>query len=422
MNLLRTTSLAGAVLLGLGATIGTGAYISIALAAETTGAWVLIAIGIAALVALCNGLSSAQLAAVHPVSGGTYEYGYQFLNHWFGFTAGWLFVAAKSASAATAVLAVGLYLLPAIGWPIVLQRPLAWVLLAVLMVLVNRGVRRSNQVNLFIVTASIGALLVFCVHSLGLNVSSESASLTPALTPDLGDASGWREVLAAAALVFVAFTGYGRIATMGEEVKNPRITIPAAILVTVVVTTLLYILIGFTLAQRGFHPQENEGALALVAMTEHAGIQAIVLAGALIALVGVTLNLILGVSRVVLAMGRRGDLPHSMARLSNDRSSAPNAVYLTVAVMALLVVLGGVHLAWSFSAFTVLTYYGITNLAALKVSNEHRFVPRFVSVVGLISCLGLVFFIQWQIFIGGVAFIIAGLIWHGLRHKNCNLD
>ena len=164
-RLVRHTSLTGAVLLGLGAIVGTGAYVSIALATELSGSWVLLAILIAAFVAACNGLSSAQLAAVHPVSGGTYEYGYQFLNHWAGFIAGWLFVAAKSASAATAALAFGLYLLPAVGLPLQLQTPLALAVLGVLMLLVNGGVRRSNQVNLLIVLISIGALLVFSVHA-----------------------------------------------------------------------------------------------------------------------------------------------------------------------------------------------------------------------------------------------------------------
>lgn len=416
-RLVRHTSLIGAVLLGLGAIVGTGAYVSIALATELSGSWVLLAILIAAFVAACNGLSSAQLAAVHPVSGGTYEYGYQFLNHWAGFIAGWLFVAAKSASAATAALAFGLYLLPAVGLPLQLQTPLALAVLAVLMLLVNGGVRRSNQVNLLIVLISIGALLVFSVHAL---LSADTAQQTQALnfTHGISESIGWREFFGAAALLFVAYTGYGRIATMGEEVRNPKRSIPIAIAVTVIITTFLYLLIGYALLHTDLVRQgAGDSQLALVAMTEPGWLRWLVLLGAAVALLGVILNLILGVSRVVLAMGRRNDLPSNLATLNEARTSAPNSVYAATSVMAVLAVLGNVQLAWSFSAFTVLIYYAITNLAALKVEPSQRFVPKFVSVVGLISCLGLVVFIDWYVFAAGCAFIAVGLLWHRARFR-----
>lgn len=419
-QLVRSTTLWGAVVLGLGAIIGTGAYVSIALATEMAGSWVLLAILIAAFVAACNGLSSAQLAAVHPVSGGTYEYGYKFLNHWAGFTAGWLFVAAKSASAATAALAFGLYLMPVLGLPQVLQIPLALLVLLTLMLLVNSGVRRSNQANLAIIIISISALLIFALFTI---TTADPIQREQVLNFDtaVSDGIGWRALLGAAALLFVAYTGYGRIATMGEEVMQPRRTIPKAIALTVIVTTALYLLIGYALLHtdlftEGLAAEATE--VALVALTEQGWLRFVLLVGASLALLGVILNLILGVSRVVLAMGRRADLPRSMATLNADRTSAPNSVYLTVAVMAALALLGDVELAWSFSAFTVLTYYGITNLAALKVPAEQRFVPRIVSVAGLMSCFGLIFFIDMYVFIAGCVFILIGLLWHGFKRTH----
>jgi basic amino acid/polyamine antiporter, APA family len=105
----------GAILMGLGSIVGTGIFVSIAIATQVAGTGIIIAIFIAAVLATFNGLSSAQLAAAHPVSGGTYEYGYRFLNSWFGFTAGWMFMIAKSASAATAVLGTIAYLNYALG-------------------------------------------------------------------------------------------------------------------------------------------------------------------------------------------------------------------------------------------------------------------------------------------------------------------
>lgn len=416
-QLVRHTSLAGAVLLGLGAIIGTGAYVSIALATEISGSWVLLAILIAAFVAACNGLSSAQLAAVHPVSGGTYEYGYEFLNHWAGFTAGWLFVAAKSASAATAALAFGLYVLPAMGLSLDLKIPLALLVLGLLMLLVNTGMRRSNKANLVIVIISISALLVFSLHAIGL---ADSGQRQQAVNFDMaiGESLGWREFFGSAALLFVAFTGYGRIATMGEEVSNPKRTIPLAIGATLVVTTVLYLLVGYALLHTNLFTQGLAGTeqqLALVALTEQVWLATVVLVGAAVALLGVILNLILGVSRVILAMGRRGDLPAATAQLNQSNTSAPNSVYVATAVMMLLALLGDVQLAWSFSAFTVLAYYGITNLAALQISASQRFIPKFVSVLGLFSCLGLVFFIDWAVFAAGCGFIAIGLVLHHLK-------
>ena len=415
-QLVRHTSLVGAVLLGLGAIVGTGAYVSIALAAELSGAWVLLAILIAAAVAACNGLSSAQLAAVHPVSGGTYEYGYYFLNHWAGFTAGWLFVAAKSASAATAALAFGLYVLPALDLPQHLQIPLAVSILAILMLLVNGGVRRSNQANLVIVLISIGVLILFSVVAVS---TANTAQQTSALdfTTGIDDAVGWREFFGAEALLFVAYTGYGRIATMGEEVANPERSIPVAIVVTLVVTTLLYLLVGYALLHTDLVSQgTGDSELALVALTDRRWLSIAVLVGAAVALLGVILNLILGVSRVILAMGRRNDLPSGMGTLNPQRTSAPNSVYAATGVMAVLALVGDVQLAWSFSAFTVLCYYAITNLAALKVPPEQRFIPKFVSVLGLMSSLGLVFFIDWYVFAAGCAFVAVGLLWHRTRY------
>lgn len=416
-QLARRTSLVGAVLLGLGAMVGTGAYVSIALATELAGAWVLLAILLAAGVAACNGFASAQLAAVHPVNGGTYEYGYQFLNHWAGFIAGWLFVAAKSASAATAALAFGLYVLPAAGLSMQLQTPVALAVLAMLMLLVNMGMRRSTQANLLIVLISIGALLVFSVHVL---INADTAPQTNVLnfSSSIHVGIGWRDFFGATALLFVAYTGYGRIATMSEEVSNPQRSIPIAIAVTVVVTTLLYVLVGYALLHTDLARQgSNDVQLALAAVASSDWLRLLMLGGAAVALLGVILNLILGVSRVMLAMGRRNDLPTGLATLNAARTSAPNSVYAATGVMAVLVLIGDMRLAWSFSAFTVLSYYAITNLAALKVEPSQRFIPKFVPVLGLISCVGLVFFIDWHVFAVGCAFIAIGLLWHRLRYR-----
>ncbi len=402
-QLVRSTSLAGAIVLGLGSILGTGAFVSVGIGADIAGGAVLWAILIAAVTALCNGLSSAQLASAHSVSGGTYEYGYRFLTPAYGVTAGSLFVVAKSASAATAALAVGWYVTNVTAIPEYLAQWIAAAVLVLFTLLVLGGVKRTNWVNAAIVTVSIVALLAFIITGHQQTAVVERASVE------------WWHVLQAAALLFVAYTGYGRIATMGEEVQNPRQVIPLAVILTLAVVTLLYLGVGSALLHFPSIADFQAEHFSLASLLSTGPIQWLVTAGAVVAMGGVILNLILGVSRVVLAMGRRADLPMRFANLNDQQTSAPPATWLTCFVMLVLVAIGDIKTAWSFSAFTVLVYYGITNLAALKVTKSDRFVPKWVSILGLVSCLGLAVFVPWQVLLSGLIFIVVVLLIHQLR-------
>lgn len=411
-KLQRTTGLPGAVLLGLGSIVGTGAFVSIGFGAELAGSYLVWAIALAAIVAACNGLSSAQLAAIHPVSGGTYEYGYRFLNHDLGFTAGWLFVLAKSASAATAALAIGTTVTNAFGWSGNAEVGLSIAVLAALTALVMGGLKRSNRANAVLVAIAIAALVLFIGYSYTLE--PVTAALDAAQDP-----RQWSDVLAAAALLFVAYTGYGRIATMGEEVTEPRHTIPRAIATTVLVVTILYLFIGVALLNFPLGTA-NSLVLADLAKAQQAPfwLYSAIAIGAVVAMAGVVLNLLLGVSRVVLAMARRKDLPSSLSTLNAERTSAPAAILFSAAVMLVLVLMGDLQIAWSFSAFTVLVYYSLTNLAALQVSADLRFIPRWISILGLLSCLSLAAFVELTVLGYGIGLIIIGLIWHRIRRSS----
>ncbi|PTB90328.1 amino acid transporter [Pseudidiomarina aestuarii] len=411
-KLQRTTGLPGAVLLGLGSIVGTGAFVSIGFGAEIAGSYLVWAIALAAIVAACNGLSSAQLAAIHPVSGGTYEYGYRFLNHDLGFTAGWLFVLAKSASAATAALAIGTTVANAFGWSGYAEIGLSIAVLAALTALVMGGLKRSNRANAVLVAIAIAALVLFIGYSYTLE--PVTAALDAAQEPQQ-----WSDVLAAAALLFVAYTGYGRIATMGEEVTEPRHTIPRAITTTVLVVTILYLFIGVALLNFPLGTADSL-VLADLAKAQQAPtwLYSAIAIGAVVAMAGVVLNLLLGVSRVVLAMARRKDLPGSLSNLNAERTSAPAAILFSAAVMLVLVLIGDLQIAWSFSAFTVLVYYSLTNLAALQVNADLRFIPRWISILGLLSCLSLAAFVELTVLGYGIGLIVIGLIWHRIRRSS----
>ncbi|MEX2543154.1 MAG: APC family permease [Trueperaceae bacterium] len=413
----------GAAMMGLGSIIGTGVFVSIGVAAGITGPSVVLAVAIGALVATFNGLSSAQLAANHPVSGGTYEYGYRYLNSWLGFLAGWLFLLAKSASAATAALGFSGYALNALGvegrtWLV----PLALALVVALTVIVLAGMRHSNRTNIVIVSVTLASLAFFVVAGLPTFFGEAGGNFTPFFDPEAGR-SGISALLYASALMFVAYTGYGRIATLGEEVREPRRTIPKAIIAALLGVMVVYALVasvGVGAAGTAVLSNvENRTAPLEVAARSFALPFApmVLAAGAVTAMAGVLLNLILGLSRVLLAMGRRRDMPALFGNLGAGGRTPVAAVVAVGLLIAGLAAVGNVKTTWSFSAFTVLGYYALTNLAALRLSDQERYYPRWVAVAGLVSCLTLAFFVETRIWLVGLGLVAAGLLWHALARR-----
>jgi basic amino acid/polyamine antiporter, APA family len=248
-TLKREVGVFGATMMGIGSMVGAGVFVSIGIAAGIAGPAVLLAIVLAAVVATCNALSSAQLAASLPVSGGTYEYGYAYLTPWLGFTAGWMFLCAKTASAATAALGFGGYLLQMLGLQSLVV-PVAVAAIVALTVIVVMGIRRSNRANIVIVSVTLFALVFFILAGLPQLWSKGAQPWLPFFRPATAGGRPWSALLEATALMFVAFTGYARIATLGEEMREPERTIPRAIIATLVVSGLLYIAVGRSVSPR----------------------------------------------------------------------------------------------------------------------------------------------------------------------------
>ena len=260
-SLRRVVGLWGAVWMGLGSILGTGVFVSLGIATGVVGTGVILAVVLAALVAIANGLSSAQLAAAHPVSGGTYEYGHRFIHPLAGYAAGWMFLAAKSASAATAALGCAGYFLHSFGFADYrsYRVGLALALVLALTALVAGGLRRSNTANVIMVSMTIITLTVFVVFGwmsidpaiLGERLEghrsiSGSGSATALISKGWSELESASALFHATALMFVAYTGYGRIATLGEEVQSPAQTIPKAIITTLLVSMTLYIAVCAT--------------------------------------------------------------------------------------------------------------------------------------------------------------------------------
>ncbi|MEN0019751.1 MAG: APC family permease [Planctomycetota bacterium] len=404
----------GAVGLGLGSMLGTGVFVSLGLGAAAAGGWVLVVLVLAGLLATANALSSAQLAAVHPTSGGTYEYGYRELHPAAGFAAGWMFLCAKSASAATAALGFAAYTLgdatPGV------RTGVAVAAVIVVSALVFAGIKRSAAVNAAIVAIVVGSLVVLLVI-----VGARQDRVADNVGVELG---AWPGVglAEATALMFVAYTGYGRIATLGEEVYEPAKTIPRAIVVTMIVTGVLYVAVAVAvLAVLGAEGlAANAGSVPLLRVAEvldAAWLAWVVLAGACAAMLGVLLNLVLGLSRMVLAMGRRGDLPSVCAQI-DARSAEPRVAVVGVgALVALLAGLGSIELAWTFSAFTVLMYYAVTNAASLRLRAQQRLYPRWVSWAGLIGCLSIGWTLEPKVWLAGLAVLAIGFVLRAIGRR-----
>jgi len=378
-TLQRRLGLADAVVIGLGSMLGTGVFVVWSPAADRAGRWLLVALGVAALVAYCNATSTAQLAAVHPESGGAYVYGRLRLGRWWGTLAGTAFVIGKTASCAAAALAIGLY-----AWP----GHARWVAAVVVLVAtaVNlAGITRTAGVTSVLVGVVLAVLAVAVATALIVHEGS-SGALDESASTDVGPVG----VLAAAAVLFFAFAGYARVATLGAEVRDPARTIPRAVVIALAVVLVVYLVVGLTLlATLGVAGLVRTTTPLSAAVEGVAVIEPLVRVGAAVAAFAVLLPLLAGVSRTVLAMATYGDLPSGLAAVSS-RHSVPQRAQLGVMVAVLLVVLtGGLVTAVAVSAGAVLVYYAVANAASLKLTAEERRWPRLLAVVGLLGCVTL---------------------------------
>ncbi|MDD7918732.1 APC family permease [Actinomycetospora callitridis] len=405
-QLARRLGLTDAVLIGLGSMVGAGVFSAFAPAAAAAGAGLLIGLGIAAAVAYCNATASAQLAAQYPVSGGTYVYGRERLGDWWGFLAGWGFIVGKTASCAAMALTFAAYAVPG-PW----QRPAAVAAVVALAAVNYRGITRTARLTRVIVTVVLLALTVAVVAGL-TGGTPDIAGLVAVPSP------GPLEVLQSAGLLFFAFAGYARIATMGEEVRDPRRTIPRAIVTALAVAVAVYAVVAVTLLVV-LGPARLATSRApltdVVAVGGWAWAVPVVAVGASAAALGALLALIAGVGRTTLAMARRADLPPWFAAV-HPRHEVPHRAEVAVAVVvSVLVLTVDLREAIGFSSFGVLVYYLIANLSAFTQPPEQRRFPRWLQVVGAIGCLLLVATLPSPAVLSGLLVYAVGIAYRAAR-------
>ncbi|WP_082994339.1 MULTISPECIES: APC family permease [Mycobacterium] len=388
--------------------IGAGIFAALAPAARAAGAGLLIGLAAAGVIAYCNASSSARLAALYPASGGTYVYGRERLGEFWGYLAGWGFVVGKTASCAAMALTVGTYAWPAHAHIVAVMSVLA------LTVVNYFGVQKSTWLARSIVATVLLVLMAVIIAAFGSGPPDFVANLTTLQGISAGG------VLQSAGLLFFAFAGYARIATLGEEVRDPARTIPRAILVALAVTLALYAAVAVAVLAVLGPRRVAATATPLVDAVRVAGagwLVPIVAVGAVLAALGSLLSLLLGVSRTALAMARDRHLPHQLDAV-HPRFAVPHraeiAVGVVAAALAAAVDLRG---AIGFSSFAVLAYYAIANASAFTLRPGEGALPKVIPVLGALGCVVVAFALPATSVIAGTAFLAVGALVFWVRRR-----
>jgi len=390
-----------AVVIGLGSMVGAGIFAALSPAAHYAGSALLIGLGLAGAVAYCNATSSARLAALYPESGGTYVYGRRRLGDVWGYLAGAAFVVGKLASCGAMALTFAHYAAPSIARPLAVGAVLA-------LTAVNlAGIDKTAGLTRAIVAIVLAALAVFVVVALaGGTVDGSHLSDTH---------GGVLGALRSGGILFFAFAGYARIATLGEEVAAPERTIPRAIALALGLTVAIYAVVAVAAllaAPPSLLASTQAPLRAVVRAGSLDGFAPVVQVGAAIASLGVLLSLLAGVSRTVFAMAANRHLPHALSAVHDRRRIPHRAELLVGAVVVVVASLADIRNAIGFSSFCVLFYYAVANASALTLRRR-----LLVPAAGVIGCLVLAFTLPLTSIAVGAATIAAAALLYPLTRR-----
>jgi APA family basic amino acid/polyamine antiporter len=390
-----------AVVIGLGSMVGAGIFAALSPAAHYAGSALLIGLVLAGAVAFCNATSSARLAALYPESGGTYVYGRRRLGDVWGYLAGASFVVGKLASCAAMALTFAHYAAPSMA------RPLAVGAVVGLTAVNLAGIDKTAGLTRAIVALVLAALAFFVVVALtGGTVDGSHLSDTH---------GGVLGALRSGGILFFAFAGYARIATLGEEVAAPERTIPRAIAIALGLTVAIYAVVAVAAllaAPPSLLASTQAPLRAVVRAGSLHGFAPVVQIGAAIASLGVLLSLLAGVSRTVFAMAANRHLPHALSAVHERRRVPHRAELLVGAVVVVIASLADIRNAIGFSSFCVLFYYAVANASALTLRRR-----LLVPAAGVIGCLVLAFTLPLMSIAVGAATIAGAAVLYPLSRR-----
>ena len=372
----RTLTLKSSIYLGLSSMIGAGLFNNIAPTAKISSYSSILGLLLASTLAIANASSSAQLSSLFPKTGGTYLYANQVLGKPYAVAAGTVFVIGKTISCVAIALTVGNYLSPLYG------KEVGVVLCLLVFLLSFFGIHKTAEIAKWFVWIIIGLLLFYTISI----ISTPNVNLSiPVFENVLVD-----NILLSASIWFFAFTGYSRLATFGEEIKNPREIIPTAIFTGLGVTILLYFVVTWltlSIISPKFIMNSNTPLLVAMDVSRFSEFSFLIVFASSIAMVSVFLALMPGISRIYVALSRDKVLPKAFSKIHNKFNSA----YFSEGFVLISVVVGiysfDVVRSIKLSSFFILLYYAITNLCVIKLKKDDRIYSLAIAFYGLASCL-----------------------------------
>jgi len=408
-GLKREIGLFGATALGIGAIIGSGIFIVTGIVAGIAGPAMIISVLIAGVIALFSALCVAELSAYLPEEGGTYAYAQKLISPLAGFIAGWIWVFSNIFVGAAVSLGFAHYF--ATLFPALTVKGIA-VFICLIFIIINYiGLKESTILNNLLVTLKVLILLFFIAFGLGF---FSTANLTP-LAP-----AGISGILSGAALIFFAYTGFARVTIMAEEVQNPRVTIPRSIYLALAISTILYIFVSVIAVGLVGAPALSRSGSPLADAIRVTGSSPAVLlisTGAMIATASVLLTTIMGISRIVFAMSRKGDLPAFLNRLHPRFNTPHYAIWLSGACMIAAILLADITLVVAVSTFAMLVFYLIADIAALRIPSDFQKYPRIVPLIGAVSCIALIGFLTINSWLIGCIGLVIGMVYYGIHRQ-----
>lgn len=407
-RLKRSLGLFDATAISIGAIIGAGIFVVTGIVSGLAGPGIIISIILAAVIALFSALSFAELSAFLPKEGGGYEFIYELLSPFAGFLSGWMWIFSNIFIGAAVSIGFAHYLTAI--YPYLPEEFIAMAI-CILFTLINSiGIRLSTSVNNVLVVTKILILLFFIVLGLDFINVNNFQPLMP---------HGTLGVIEGAALIFFAYGGYGRVSTIAEEVKDAKRTIPRAILLSLLVSTVLYILIGFVAVGLIGSQQLSSSPSPLadaIAVSDFPYATFVVSIGAMIATASVLLMTILGVSRMSFAMARNRQLPAFLGRIHPKFQTPIYAVWIT-GLLSAVFVFEDFSRVVAVGTFALLFHYALVNLAAVRLKSENRKYPVFISVLGFLFCIILLVFLSIDAWVVGIVGLVIGSLYYMIKLK-----
>jgi len=408
-GLKREIGLFGATALGIGAIIGSGIFVVTGIVAGIAGPAMIISVLIAGIIALFSALSVAELSVFLPEEGGTYAYAQKLISPFAGFIAGWIWIFSNIFVGAAVSLGFAHYFVTL--FPAIPVKGIAVIICLIFIIINYIGLKESTLLNNLLVTLKVLILLFFIAFGLGFFNGSNMIPFAPA---------GISGILSGAALIFFAYTGFARVTIMAEEVKDPVKTIPRSIFLALAISTVLYILVSVIavgLAGASGLSQSGSPLASAIGITGSSTAVLLISSGAMIATASVLLTTIMGISRIMFAMARTGDLPAFLKRIHPHFSTPHYAIWISGACMIAAILLADLTLVVSISTFAMLIFYLIANIAAFRIPSKYRRYPALVPVIGAVSCLGLIGFLTVNSWIIGIIGLALGIVWYFIQHR-----